>query len=274
VSLFGFVLTLLLKLHLMKKHTFIALLLLGFTSFISCHSSTDQPSQTQDILTLSVTEAEPAKTEGKPVVISPFEEQMIKQGLVNLQTVDSTILVELKYSTTDNFVKKDVYGDLNNAYLQPDIAAKLAKASAALQARHPGCRLLVYDAARPNAVQYILWDALDDLKIPVQQKPQYVADPKIGSIHNFGCAIDLTVADEKGAPLDMGTPYDFFGPLAYPRLEAQMLSKGQLSKAQVANRTILRKAMTQAGFSVNPTEWWHFDGMSRKNAKARYGIIR
>ena len=199
---------------------------------------------------------------------------MIKQGLVNIQSIDSSIRVELKYSTTDNFVKKDVYGELTHAYLQPEIAQKLAKASAFLKEIKADYSLLVYDAARPNSVQYILWDALDALKIPERQKPQYVADPKIGSIHNFGCAVDLTVANEKGVPLDMGTPYDFFGPLAYPRTEQEMLKLGKLSPKQVANRNILRKAMTRAGFTVNTTEWWHFDGLSRKNARAKYGMIK
>lgn len=203
--------------------------------------------------------------------ISPLEKQMIAQGLVNIQDIDPDITVELKYSTTDNFVKKDVYGDLTNAYLQPEIAKKLAKASASLKKGKPGYKLLIYDAARPNSVQYILWDALD---VPLQQKPQYVADPKVGSIHNFGCAVDLTVVNGAGVPLDMGTPYDFFGPLAYPRMESQMLKAGKLSKTQLANRNILRKVMNEAGFRTNTTEWWHFDGLSRAAAKAKYGIIK
>lgn len=203
-----------------------------------------------------------------------LEKQMIKQGLVNIQTIDPTLLVELKYSTTDNFVKKDVYGDLERAYLQPAIAKKLAKANQLLKQLKPGYRLLIYDAARPNSVQYLLWDALDDLPIKEGSKRLYVADPKIGSIHNFGCAIDLTVADANGKPLDMGTKYDFFGPLAYPRSEAEMLKQGKLTQQQVANRTLLRKVMTLSGFTVNTTEWWHFDGMSRKNAKLNYGIIK
>lgn len=203
--------------------------------------------------------------------IPPLEKQMIAQGLVNVQDIDPGIAVELKYSTTDNFVKKDVYGDLTNAYLQPEIAKKLAKASAGLKKGNPGYKLLIYDAARPNSVQYILWDALD---VPLRQKPQYVADPKIGSIHNFGCAVDLTVVNGAGVPLDMGTPYDFFGPLAYPRMESQMLKVGKLSKTQLANRNILRKAMNEAGFRTNTTEWWHFDGLSRAAAKAKYGMIK
>jgi D-alanyl-D-alanine dipeptidase len=206
--------------------------------------------------------------------IPVIEQKMLDQGLVNIQDVNPDILVELKYATPDNFMKKNVYGELTHAYLQPEVAKKLSQASKFLSQEKPGFKLLVYDAARPNSVQYKLWDALDDLKIPLRQKTQYVADPKIGSNHNFGCAIDLTVVDEKGNPLDMGTKYDFFGPLAYPRSEQEMLRQGKLSAKQIANRNILRKAMVKAGFAVNTTEWWHFDGMSKKTARAKYGMIK
>ncbi len=206
--------------------------------------------------------------------IPVLEQNMIKQGLVDIQKLDPSILVELKYSTTDNFVKKDVYGDLTRAYLQPEMAKWLVKASALLQKQHPGYQLLVYDAARPNSVQYLLWDALDGLNIPKSKKPMYVADPKKGSNHNFGCAVDLTIADAKGKPLDMGTKYDYFGPLAYPRSETEMLRQGKLTNQQIANRKILRQVMTQSGFIINTTEWWHFDGMSKAQAKARYGMIK
>ena len=207
-------------------------------------------------------------------VNSAIEQNMISQGLVNIQKMSPEILVNLKYSTTDNFLKKDVYGDFENAYLQPEIAAKLSKAEKYLKQNHPGYKLLVYDAARPNSAQYALWDALDALKIPPKSKTQYVADPKIGSNHNFGCAVDLTVADQNGVPLDMGTRYDFFGPLAYPRSETQMLAQGKLTAKQIANRQILRTAMVKAGFTVNTTEWWHFDGMSKKQARLKYGMIK
>jgi D-alanyl-D-alanine dipeptidase len=194
--------------------------------------------------------------------------------LLDVQKANPEILVELKYATTDNFMRKNVYGDLTRAYLQPEMAKRLAKAATLLKQYKPGYQLLVYDAARPNSVQYNLWNALDDLKIPARSKTQYVADPKIGSNHNFGCAVDLTVVDEKGKPLDMGTNFDFFGPLAYPRSEQEMLKKGRLTQKQIENRQILRKVMTQAGFKANTTEWWHFDGMSKSQARARYGMIR
>jgi D-alanyl-D-alanine dipeptidase len=206
--------------------------------------------------------------------VSAIEQKMLDQGLVNIQTINPEILVELKYATPDNFMKKNVYGDLTHAYLQPEMAKKLSQASSFLQQEKPGFKLLVYDAARPNSAQYKLWDALDELKIPARSKTQYVADPKIGSNHNFGCAIDLTVVDQNGKPLDMGTPYDFFGPLAYPRSEQEMLTQGKLTSKQIANRNILRKAMAKAGFTVNTTEWWHFDGMSKKQARAKYGMIK
>ena len=250
----------------MKKNSL--LLLATLLGNYACQSSSKNP-ETPDTIVQTVAVVSDSTPQPRPV--PALEQQMIEQGLVNVQKVDSTIAVELKYSTTDNFVKKDVYGDLENAYLQPDIAKKLARASAILQKNHPGYRLLIYDAARPNSVQYILWN---EIKVPERQKPQYVADPKIGSIHNFGCAVDLTVANAKGVPLDMGTPYDFFGPLAYPRSESQMLAQGKLTKAQLANRQILRQAMTQAGFRQNTTEWWHYDGLSRANAKAKYGMLK
>ncbi len=201
---------------------------------------------------------------------------MIRQGLVNVQAVDSRIQVDLKYSTTDNFVKKDVYGDLTRAYLQPMAARKLAEANALLIAKHPDLRLLVYDAARPRSVQWNLWNALPQYTPTVRQT--YVADPRIGSIHNYGCAVDLTIArvDERGGqakPLDMGTKFDYFGPLAYPSQEAELLKARQLTRQQVENRRLLRTVMRQAGFSPIEYEWWHFNALSRVQAKATFKIV-
>lgn len=196
---------------------------------------------------------------------------MAKQGLVDVQKVDPTILVELKYSTTDNFVGKDVYGDLTRAYMQPMAAKKLAEASKYLQVHHPTLRLLVYDAARPRTAQWKLWNALPDL--PENERQKYVADPRKGSIHNYGCAVDLTVANQDGKPLDMGTKYDFFGELAYPSRETELLKSGKLTQQQIDNRQILRTAMRQGGFSPIEFEWWHFNALSREKAKMVFRIV-
>ncbi len=196
---------------------------------------------------------------------------MQKQGLVDVQKVDPSILVELKYSTTDNFVGKDVYGDLTRAYMQPMAARKLAKASQYLQEHHPDLRLLVYDAARPRQAQWNLWNALPD--VPERERRKYVADPREGSIHNYGCAVDLTVARKDSTPLDMGTKYDFFGELAYPSREAALFKAGKLTKAQLNNRQILRTAMLQGGFTRIEYEWWHFNALSRERAKAMFKLV-
>ncbi|MGA0559767.1 M15 family metallopeptidase [Larkinella sp. VNQ87] len=200
-----------------------------------------------------------------------LEQAMIRQGLVDIQKIDPSLLVELKYSTTDNFVKKDVYGDLTRAYLQPMAAQKLATASRELQKRWPDLRLLVYDATRPRSAQWDLWKTLSHL--PVSERGKYVSNPRNGSVHNYGCAVDLTLATKTGKPLDMGTPFDYFGELAYPAKEAELLKKGKLTAQQVENRRLLRSVMQKAGFSSLKTEWWHFNAVSRAEAKRLYKIV-
>jgi D-alanyl-D-alanine dipeptidase len=208
----------------------------------------------------------------KPV-IPEIEQRMIAQGLVNIQSIDSTILVELKYSTSDNFVHTDVYGELTRAYMQPKPAQMLAKASRFLQEKNPNYRLLVYDAARPLSVQHIFWDLLDS--IPPKKRADFVANPADGSIHNFGSAVDLTVYDMIAKkPLDMGTKYDYFGNLAYPRLENRLLREGKLTKLHLSNRLVLRQAMEKSGYERIESEWWHFNAMARREAKKQYAIIK
>ncbi len=195
---------------------------------------------------------------------------MKRAGLVDIQEVDPDIRVELRYSDVNNFLGKDIYGCLSRAFLQPQAARKLKMASGFLRKDKPGFSLLVYDAARPKWAQQALWD---NLQKPEKSKHIYVANPDKGSIHNFGMAVDLTIADAKGIPLDMGTPYDFFGPLAQPRLEESFLKKGELTKVQVANRKVLRMIMREAGFTPITSEWWHFNASSLSKAKASYPIL-
>lgn len=204
--------------------------------------------------------------------VSSIENSMVKQGLVLVKDIDSTILVEMKYSTTDNFMDADVYGDFDAAYLQPKAAKMLKKANEFLKEENPNFGLLIYDAARPRSIQQVLWDTL---KVkPGEIKTDFVADPKKGSIHNYGCAVDLTVYDlASKKPLDMGTKYDFFGEMAYPKHEARLLREGKLTKEQIENRSILRIAMKKAGYMPIESEWWHFNSISRENAKLTYKIV-
>ncbi|WP_255035845.1 M15 family metallopeptidase [Lacihabitans soyangensis] len=204
--------------------------------------------------------------------MSDYESSMQNQGLVNIQKLDSSLVVDLKYSSTDNFFGEDVYGILKNAYLQEKPARALKAANEALMATHPNLRLIIYDAARPIEIQKVLWNKLDSL--PPKKRKDFVADPLEGSIHNFGCAVDLSIYNsETKEALDMGTKYDYFGHLAYPRLENQMLQQGNLTEKQLENRQLLRKVMQSAGFEPITSEWWHFNYYSRKKAKELYKII-
>jgi D-alanyl-D-alanine dipeptidase len=206
------------------------------------------------------------------VEVPELEKQLLGQGLISLEEHIPGIKVELKYSTTDNFFGQDVYGDLTKAFLQPEVADRLKNAQEKLQASYPNLTLLIYDGVRPLSVQQILWDNLDK---PDDLKPLYVADPKVGSLHNFGVAVDLTIFDtESGQPLDMGTGYDFFGYAAYPDREMEMLAAGTITKAQVANREILRSVMKSSGFTGIGSEWWHFNAFSRKEAGEKFEIIK
>lgn len=212
--------------------------------------------------------SQPSKTSQ----ICDYELKMRRLGLVNVQEIDPSILVELKYSTTDNFVGKDVYGCITNCFLQKKPAEMLANASDLLKRKNGNYRLLVYDGGRPLSIQKVLWNSLTQYS--PKQRATYVANPAKGSIHNYGSAVDLTIATVDGTPLDMGTKYDYFGELAYPKKENYFLKIGKLTKQQIANRQLLRSVMKSAGYMPIEYEWWHFNAVSRQTAKRTYKIIQ
>lgn len=192
------------------------------------------------------------------------------QGLQNVQDADSTIRVQLRYSSTRNFIGKDLYGSLEQAYLRPEALDKLLTASHRLKEMHPDLRLLIYDAARPRRIQQILWDEVD---LPATERPRYVADPATGSIHNYGCAIDLSLVRTDGTELDMGTDYDDFTSKAHINQEQALVDQGILNSEQIVNRKILRTVMKEAGFIPLDSEWWHFDAFPRTEVKKRFTIV-
>jgi zinc D-Ala-D-Ala dipeptidase len=171
----------------------------------------------------------------------------------HLSTI-SGIAVDLRYASPDNFVGRDLYSPYDCAWLHVDAAAALETMVAWLAARQPGLTPLVLDALRPQRVQQQLWDALDGTGLRM-----YLADPARGSIHSFGMALDITLLDERGRELDMGTGFDDLSERSHPALEAELLARGELTAAQVANRQLLRDAMRHAGFVGINSEWWHFD---------------
>jgi len=188
--------------------------------------------------------------------------------LVNIQDIDSAIFVELKYATVDNFTGVVLYENLDIAYLQYDVALMLAEAHRYLKTLNPELRFLVYDAVRPLSVQQIMWDRVKDTPFY-----RYIAPPERLSLHNFGAAVDLTIADSLGQPLDMGTPFDHFGRAAGISEEDLLIEQGILTQQQVQNRQLLRKVMQHAGFITISGEWWHFNACSLQEAKERYTLV-
>ena len=201
------------------------------------------------------------------------EDSLIKvSNLVDIESFNSEIRVDLKYASTDNFMKLKLYNRLKKAFLQKDIAERLVKCQVYLNNLNPDFHLLVYDAVRPLSVQQKMWDALDT--IPYSERTKFVSNPANGSIHNYGAAVDLTICDSNGIPLDMGAGYDDIRQIAYPRLEQQFLESGELTSEQVENRKLLRKVMSSQNFSNIATEWWHFNACTKKEAKEKYIILK
>ena len=136
--------------------------------------------------------------------------------LVDVTQQDPRLRLDLRYATPDNIAHTPLYA-LARCLLRDEVAARLHQAQEHLSKRKPGFVLLLKDCYRPVSAQRRLFDAV---KGTGQQG--YVADPNgpVGSVHTYGAAVDLTIADAGGHELDMGTPYDFLGALAQPRWRA------------------------------------------------------
>ena len=200
-----------------------------------------------------------------------WDSVLINFGLTNIKVSIPDILVELKYSDTSNFMNKDVYGCLENCYLQPSVVHMLKKAQEYLRSKDSSLTLLVYDGVRPRQIQQIMWDIVD---LPIEEKTKFVSNPKNGSLHNYGAAVDITVARiEDGQPLDMGAPYDHIGILAWPIKEKELLEEGRLLQCHIDNRKKLRRAMSRGGFFNIQSEWWHFNAMNRQQASEQFEIV-
>ena len=191
--------------------------------------------------------------------------------LVDIQSLNKAIFVDLKYASSDNFMGIVLYERLKKAYLQKDVALRLDKVQVYLSEIKPGFHLLIYDALRPVSVQQKMWDALDSL--PPIKRGKFVSNPKNRSLHNMGAAVDLTIVNEQMIPLDMGAAYDDIRQIAYPSMENQFRAEGKLTEVQFENRELLRKVMKSQGFRQLQTEWWHFNACSRAEALLKYKVL-
>lgn len=164
--------------------------------------------------------------------------------LVELAAIEPSIRLDVRYATANNFVRRPVYRQAR-VFLQRPAAEAVARAHRGLAAR--GYGLLVFDGYRPWSVTRLFWD------VTPPHLREFVADPRKGSRHNRGCAVDLTLFDRAtGREVEMPTPYDDFTEKAAQDYEGA-------TPAQAGHRAMLRDAMVKEGFLVYPSEWWHFD---------------
>ena len=164
-------------------------------------------------------------------------------NLVDIKTVDPTILVELRYATADNIIGHPLYQPDMPALVRPTTARRLARAQSYLRAH--GCGLKLWDAYRPVAAQMQLWQKTHD--------GSYVADPYDGngSLHTWGVAVDATLVDEHGRELKMPSHFDEFS-------KAAKLHYNGDDPEVKSHLRLLQAAMRHGGFYGTPTEWWHF----------------
>jgi D-alanyl-D-alanine dipeptidase len=191
--------------------------------------------------------------------------------LVNVASLDSTIVTDLRYADTNNFLGRDFYDGLRNAYFTCDLAIRLCNAQFFLHEIDSSLSLVVLDAARQLHIQQMMWDSLDMLP---DKKYIYLSPPSETSMHNYGCAADVSIKDADGNFLDMGSEYDSFQKLSQPLNEDYFRRSGQLSEQSVYNRKVLRYIMKRAGLRGINTEWWHFALGTKTEAASQYELIR
>jgi D-alanyl-D-alanine dipeptidase len=177
---------------------------------------------------------------GPPREPGPFR----APDLVELISLDPTIRLDVRYATDRNFVGRAVYPEAR-AFLQRPAAEALVRAHRALAKE--GYGVLVFDGYRPWSVTKLFWD------VTPRAKRAFVANPKGGSKHNRGSAVDLSLYDlATGREVEMPSAYDEMSPRAYPGYTGG-------TAEQSARRDLLRAAMEREGFTVEPNEWWHFN---------------
>ena len=160
--------------------------------------------------------------------------------LVEITSETHGVWLDIRYATANNIIGQPIYAE-PRCFLRPEAAEALKRA--ADLARHAGLRLVVFDGYRPRAAQRALWNACPDVR--------YVIPPEVGSSHTRGIAVDLTLADETGQLLDMGTDFDDMREIAWP-------ASTEVSPQALRNRMWLAGIMHTAGFIGIRTEWWHF----------------
>lgn len=202
---------------------------------------------------------------------SLIEQECIKYGLIDIQTFDPTIKVDLKYASSDNFMHENMYGELKKAYLELGLAQALILVQRDLKAINPYLSLVIYDAARPISIQEKMFE-----KVQHTNMEKYVANPytdQRGSFHNYGVAADIGIQDSSEQAIDMGTKFDYFGEEAHVGIEEKLLKEKRISMEAYKNRKMLYYITSKHNLVPYEFEWWHYQFYIYEEDKKKFALL-
>ena len=224
----------------MNLRYYICLIVIGIL-FIHCRETPKENTEPEVVEKEIILPDSTIITMKEPKVERPALEDLPDSLFIRLADYSTDFQYDMRYATTNNFLKAQVY-DCAECYTRVKTAKALIAANADFMKQ--GYRIKFFDCYRPNDVQYKMWEIVPN--------PQYVANPVKGSIHNKGGAVDISLVTIDGEEVDMGTDFDFFGKRAYH-------DNLDLAEEILANRKLLKETMEAFGFWSIRTEWWHYN---------------
>lgn len=202
-----------------------------FLSFLICFSSS---------LTLVSCKSSHLSAKKSPILLD-ITKEIDSNTFVNIRNYSNDFVYDMKYATADNFLKEKVY-PCDECFLRVKTVKALLEANKSFLTK--GFRIKLYDCYRPKSIQKKMWKIVPDAN--------FVANPKKGSIHNRGGAVDISLVDSLGVEVNMGTKFDFFGEEASHNYQ-------NLSQEILDNRKFLKEIMLQHNFKSFDSEWWHYN---------------
>jgi D-alanyl-D-alanine dipeptidase len=229
---------------------------IGLTLYFDKQSNNNYDNLNQvseNVIHKTDTEKKDAEEIDKLEITSEEKNNKIREheGFVLLKDIDKSFIFDIRYATNNNFTHKVIY-PTDICVLRTKTAYKLVKANEILKSQ--GYKIKIFDGYRPISVQKIFWDLVQD--------SNYVANPSTGgSIHNKGCAVDITLVDINDNEVEMPSEFDDFSEKAF--------RSSQMSNEARKNLEILTNSMVSVGFQSIDSEWWHYED----NERSAYSVV-
>lgn len=200
-----------------------------------------------------------------------MEKLFCEYGLVDISALDPSIVVDIKYATSDNFTGKVLYSENIGAFCEPELANAVVNAQKELKRINKDLSLIIFDAARPISVQKEMFDMVKNTPFE-----RYIANPYTeykGGFHNYGMAVDLAIVSSDGTMLDFGTGFDSFTEIAHSGCEAELVKQRKLSYECYVNRQLLYYITGMHGMLPYAYEWWHYQLHYDECTKRNYKLL-